>query len=324
MEQPHSVSSTTEATRADLERHIASAAARVRRPVEGIFGPESVSWQVNRESALFLGAGRAALLQLAHPWVAASLDHHSTLLAKPIARFHNTFRVVFTMIFGTAEQAFAAARSLYSLHTRITGEVPEQVAGYAKGSRYEALQVPALTWVYATLIQSAVIAYESVLPRLSDEERERYYAESKVLAGLFGLPARELPQNWDGFEAYVTEMFESEALGVSDRARYMAQRIMAGAGSWIRVPRWYRALTAEWLPDRFRHEFGFTLEPRDERSADSEHKWLPRVYCLLPETLRYVGPYREAQDRLRGRRAGLVARRSNVFWIGQATMPFSK
>jgi len=48
--------------------------------MEGIFGAESVSWRINCESALFLGAGRAALLQLAHPWVAAALDQHSSLL----------------------------------------------------------------------------------------------------------------------------------------------------------------------------------------------------------------------------------------------------
>ena len=64
--------------------------AHVRRPIEGIFGAESVSWRINCESALFLGAGRAALLQLAHPWVAAALDRHSSLLAKPRLRDSTT------------------------------------------------------------------------------------------------------------------------------------------------------------------------------------------------------------------------------------------
>jgi uncharacterized protein (DUF2236 family) len=56
----------------------------------GLFGPESVTWRVIRESAIFLGAGRAALLQLAHPWVAASLVHHSNLMNDAIGRFHST------------------------------------------------------------------------------------------------------------------------------------------------------------------------------------------------------------------------------------------
>src|SRR5271163_1486475 len=96
----------------------------------GIFGPSSISWKVNRESALFLGAGRAALLQLAHPWVATALDQHSNLRNDPLARFHNTFRVVFTMVFGALDQALACSRYLYQLHTRIEGEIPGQVAAY--------------------------------------------------------------------------------------------------------------------------------------------------------------------------------------------------
>src|SRR5579875_469974 len=84
---------------------------------EGFFGPGSAMWRVSRESALFMGAGRAALLQLAHPWVAASLGHHSNLLHDAIGRFHGTFRVIYTMVFGTRAQALAAARGLYSLHT---------------------------------------------------------------------------------------------------------------------------------------------------------------------------------------------------------------
>jgi uncharacterized protein (DUF2236 family) len=50
----------------------------VRRAADGllpgVFGPRSVSWQIDRESAIFLGAGRALLLQLAHPWVATATD----------------------------------------------------------------------------------------------------------------------------------------------------------------------------------------------------------------------------------------------------------
>ncbi|MFY9853988.1 MAG: oxygenase MpaB family protein, partial [Terracidiphilus sp.] len=180
----------------EIERLWDSVAKHTANPQAGIFGPDSISWRVNRESALFLGAGRAALLQLAHPWVATALDQHSNLLHDPLARFHNTFRVVFTMVFGTLDQALAASRYLYELHTRIQGELPEGVAVYARGSRYAANEVNALVWVYATLIESALIAHDSVLPPLSSFEREKYYAESKTLAALFGIPREFLPADW--------------------------------------------------------------------------------------------------------------------------------
>jgi uncharacterized protein (DUF2236 family) len=288
----------------------------------GVFGPGSASWKVHRESALFLGAGRAVLLQLAHPWVAAAIAEHSRVLDKPIARFHNTFRVMYTMIFGSADQALAAARHMYGLHARIGGEMPEGVAACRHGSRYEANEIAALRWVFATLIETAVLAYETVLPPLDAGARDAYYAETKTLAALFGIPAGELPADWNAFVAYCRAMEESQVLGVSERARVMGQNLLAGAGSWIKLPRWYRAMTAEWLPERLRDGFGLELGEEELGALAQAKRVVPEVYRRLPGAVRFVGPWHEAQARLRGREAGLIARVSNRFWIGEARLPF--
>jgi uncharacterized protein (DUF2236 family) len=72
-----------------------------------------VTWRIDREAAIFLGAGRALLLQLAHPWIAAAIDPHSRTFADPIGRFHRTFGVVFTMVFGDLDESLSAARQLH-------------------------------------------------------------------------------------------------------------------------------------------------------------------------------------------------------------------
>jgi uncharacterized protein (DUF2236 family) len=303
-------------TRSDLELLLAAVESRNGDARAGIFGPDSISWRINRESALFLGAGRAALLQLAHPWVAAALGQHSSLLTNPIARFHNTFRIVFTMIFGTTQQAFAAARGLHQLHTHIRGTLPSAVAGYAQGSRYEANHLPALQWVYATLVESAVLAYECAMPGLTKQEREEYYAESKVLAGLFGIPASALPADWAAFKGYVAEMCASEELGADERSRSMAQALLTGAGSCIHLPRWYRTWTTAWLPPRLREEFGLPFGPEEQRATIKAQHRLPRLYRQLPGFLRFVGPYHEARARLAGRGPGPLERASTRFWTG--------
>src|SRR3974390_1042304 len=56
----------------DLERSLDVARAGAAGAREGLFGPASAIWHVNREAAIFLGAGRALLLQLAHPWDAST------------------------------------------------------------------------------------------------------------------------------------------------------------------------------------------------------------------------------------------------------------
>lgn len=296
---------------------------KVANPREGIFGPSSASWRVNRESALFLGAGRAALLQLAHPWVAAALDQHSNLRSDPLARFHNTFRVVFTMVFGTLGQALAASRHLYRLHTTIRGQLPDDCASYDEGSAYEANEANALMWVYATLVDSALLAHDLVLPPLTDDEREAYYCESKAMAALFCIPAEKLPPRWRDFQAYICSMCGSDALGVNALSRDLAQHVLHGRGSWLPVPKWYRSLTAAWLPDPLRDQFGLRFGPREQRSVANASRWIRRVYLRLPAPMRFVGPYREAVARLGGYEPGPTTLLSNKFWMGQTRMMFN-
>lgn len=228
------------------------------------------------------------------------------------------------MVFGTLDQALAASRHLYGLHTRITGELPESIAAYARGSRYEANEVNALVWVYATLIESALLAYEIVLPPLSSVERETYYAESKTLAALFGIPAEALPADWRAFEAWMRSMMASDALGVNELSREMAQSILHGNGSWVPIPNWYRALTAALMPERLRGEFSLVYGEREDRTVARARRLLPRIYRSLPAALRFVGPYQEAQSRLLGRRVNAITRASNRFWMGQPRMMFAE
>ncbi len=291
---------------------------------EGFFGPDSVTWQVNRESAVFLGAGRAALLQLAHPWVAASLRHHSNLMHDAIGRFHSTFRVVYTMLFGTRAQALAASRQLYRRHTTVRGELPGAVGTHPAHERYEANEVAALRWVFATLVDSAMLAYAFALPPLSDLARETYYRESKRMAALCGIPPAALPDDWQAFTAYMAATLASPALGVDASARALGQSVLSGVGTWVRSPRWYRALTASWLPERLRHGFGLSFGPPEERALDRAARWVPRGYAVLPSAVRYTGPSHEAAERLRGRAPGMLTRAGNRFWMGQPRMLFSE
>jgi uncharacterized protein (DUF2236 family) len=286
-----------------------------------LFGPDSVSWKVNREAGLFVAAGRATLLQLAHPWVAAAIAEHSTTLHDPIGRFQRTFRVMFTMSFGSVQQAIAVARHLHSRHQSIRGTLPETVGVFAKGSAYEANQVHALLWVYATLIDSAVMAYDFMLPPLTSAEREQYYAESRLSAAFFGIAPDAWPRNWQQFQQYMESMYLSNALTVSPAGRHIAAQVLSGAGSWLRIPSWYRALTAHLLRPRLREEFGLVYGERERRSAERALRWLRRIYRHLPESLRFVGPYREALARLKGKSSpSLSVRLSNQLWVGQSTL----
>src|SRR5215203_330728 len=115
---------------ADLERSLSFVGAQAAWRDEGVFGPGSAIWQVDREALVFLGAGRALLMQLAHPWVATAIPEHSTTLADPVGRFHRTFEIVFALVFGSLDQALAASRRLHQRHVLIQGTIAERTGSY--------------------------------------------------------------------------------------------------------------------------------------------------------------------------------------------------
>jgi uncharacterized protein (DUF2236 family) len=107
-----------------LESELRQVRAAAAGSLSGVFGPRSMTWQIDRESAIFFGAGRALLLQLAHPWVAAAIEQHSDTFTDPVGRFHRTFSTVFSMVFGTLDQSISAARRLHHRHAGYRADCP--------------------------------------------------------------------------------------------------------------------------------------------------------------------------------------------------------
>src|SRR5438128_8311522 len=110
----------------------------------GLYRPDSVSWRVNRESALLLAGGRALLMQLAHPAVAAGVDEHSDFRRRPLARLLRTLDLYLQLSFGDRGEALAAAQAINHVHHGVHG------AGYT------AVEPSLLFWVQATLIDSGL------------------------------------------------------------------------------------------------------------------------------------------------------------------------
>jgi hypothetical protein len=95
---------------------------------------------------------------------------------------------------------------------------------------------------------------------------------------------------------------------------------MAGADLRLAVPSWYRALTAELLPLPLAEAYGLSLGAGERRLAARAMDRIRWIYPRLPERMRFVAPYHEARERLRGRGPGRLTRIGNRFWIGRASI----
>ena len=295
-----------EVTRVTLERSLSELASGVRDPVEGLFGPGSTFWEVQRHSVLFAGAARAALLQLAHPWVARAVLEHSAVAHDPIGRFRRTFGWVSPMVFGDLDSAIWSARSVHVVHGVVKGSFAEQVGPFPAGTEYRATDLSSTRWVHATLWDTSVRMYEEYVRPLSLPEKRSYYVETLRFAALFGLSPRDLPQDWEAFQTYVRGMYASPILTVNEDTRRLGDALLRPRGS-LASPALsaYASWTARWLPPHLREAYGLPY-PSRHAGARALEGWL-RTQRYWPASLRYVPAYHAARARLLGRRRpGLV------------------
>lgn len=288
-------------TRDRLEQSLAKLTAEVTDPRVGLYGPETLAWQITREAALFLGAGRAALLQLAHPYVAYAVADHSVTLSDPLARFRSTFRRIFGMTFGDLEAAVTASRMVHGVHEKIFGAIREAAGPFEAGHTYQANDIEAQIWVLATLWDTTIFVFERVVRPLSREEKERFYAEGRRTAMLFGLED-ELPATHDGFERYVANMLDSSVLTVTRPAAEIGRFILRPENLLGRVVRAdYGLLTANLLPERLARGFGLDRGGERGRARSDRVLDLAKVtFRRLPDRLRFLPAYVEAIRRIEG------------------------
>ena len=195
----------------DAERIARLVADKARGEREGLFGPDSVTWLVLRETVLLFGGPRALLLQLAHPSVDAGIEQHSAIASDPLGRSVRTFRATYTLCFGDLASALGVVRAVHRRHTAVVGST-------STGTPYRALDPSLLRWVHATLFDTAVRMFETFVRPLSAAERARFQEESNLVEVAFGVAPDEVTSTSEAFDAYVTSVLEGDALRVTPHA----------------------------------------------------------------------------------------------------------
>lgn len=278
-----------------FERHVAAVRARLERArADGLAhaGPGSITWRVNRERIVVVGWGRAILLQLAHPLVAAGVADHSTFRANPLApvqRLHSTIGAMLSLTFGDEDEMVAAAAGINTIHDRVFGRAASGAGAIAAGTEYSAHDPELLRWVHATLLESIPLVYERFVGPLRAEERDRYCAEAALMEPLLGIPTGFLPSDVAALDQYLRRMFEAGHIAVSDTARTLGRDVLYPRFSNLAWPaiRPVRLFTIGTLPPAIREQYGFRWTPRDARALARWERWIRRAVRTMPAAMRY-------------------------------------
>jgi len=265
-----------------VERHRAAVRARLLRSEHLRAGPDSVTWKINREMIAVASWGRAILLQLAHPALAAGVHDHSSFrgsLRASVRRLRSTVGAMLSLTFGDTEEMIAAAAGINAVHDRVRGRI-----GSGAGQTYSAHDPDLQRWVHATLLESIPLTYERLIGPLSRRERDQYCVEAAIMEPLLGMPAGWLPREAAQVDAYMREMLTGGTLVVTDTSRSLARALLYPPNWFLAWPvfRAMQLLTVGSLPPSIRLAYGFEWRPRDERALARWTAVLRTVLRLLP------------------------------------------
>jgi uncharacterized protein (DUF2236 family) len=247
-------------------------------------GPGSVTWAINREAIVVAGWGRAILLQLAHPAVAAGVDAHSSFRGSfraGIRRMHATIGAMLAITFGETEEMITAAAGINVIHDRVRGHV-------ASGAPYSAHDSELQRWVHATLLESIPLTYELLVGPLTPRDRDQYCVEAAIMEPLLGIPAGLLPRDVAALDTYMHGMLTEGSLVVTRSSRALARAVLY-------PPRWRAAwpafrfmqlLTIGTLPPSIRAAYGFDWTARDGRALARWSGLLRASRTVLPRWAR--------------------------------------
>ncbi|MET0502292.1 MAG: oxygenase MpaB family protein, partial [Candidatus Binatia bacterium] len=262
------------------------------------FSPDEAIWRIDRELILLAAGGRALLMQLAHPKIAAGVAQHSRFKAAPLARLQRTMTTMWSIVFDDGPVAAAALARLKSIHRQVRGRVRLDEARFIDPN-YEALDPTLLLWVHATLIDSALAAYELFVEALTLEEKRLYYEDSKRLAWLFEIPETLVPATLPEFDGYVHATLVSGEARVGFTARNLAAEILHPR-SWLLRPLGplFRLITAGLLPQGLRQGYGLDWSPSKEKILRLFAGGVRSALPLMPAPLRIVPNARRAEKQL--------------------------
>ena len=264
--------------------------------------PMPISHRVNREAVVVLGWGRAILLQLAHPLVAAGVGAHSGFDAGALAyvqRMRRTIGAMLSLTFGTESEIRETAGRINAIHSRVHGRLESAVGGYPAGTPYDATDPALLTWVHATLIDSQLRTYALFVRPLARDDQDRYCAEAAQIGPLLGVPASGLPDTRDRLDRYLDRMQREDRLAVGAGARRLAGALLAPPGRrWVAPALWLgRLTTVGLLPAPIRDAYGFPWRPEDARRLRSAAAMLRAARRVTPPALREWPAARKARLR---------------------------
>jgi uncharacterized protein (DUF2236 family) len=252
----------------------------------GLFGPDSVTWQVHADPVMWVAGIRALYLQALHPRAVRGVVQNSDFRQDAWGRLLRTASFVGAITYGTADAAEKAGARIRGIHRRLGATDP------GTGERYGVDDPALLLWVHCAEIDSYLqVARRSGYP-LTGAQADAYVDEQRRAARLVGLDPAGVPAD----TAQLARYFDAvrPELAATPEADEVTRFLKAPPVPWpllpVRLAVWQAvAGTARAALPPWAHElYGWPVP--SQAAADRRLRTAGRLLRAVPDRLRWQLP----------------------------------
>lgn len=258
-------------------------------------GPQSLVWRYFGDNRMLLIGPRPAVLQNMLAELGQGVLDHS-VFADTAARIKRSLPPIFMTVYGSDDDH--PGQQVRDFHHEIKGEMPN-------GNRYHALDPDTYFWAHATFVDQVLYFADTFVKRLTDDEKQQIYAESKTWYRRYGVCDRPMPADYPAFRRYWNDMLDHVVVAhpiATYGVGYVNKGFPCPKGVppllWRLVSVVFNSvaafLTTGGLPPRARERLSLPWSDRQERRYQRfAALWRSRpvswVWDHLPMRLRYNG-----------------------------------
>jgi uncharacterized protein (DUF2236 family) len=162
-------------------------------------GRKSLVWRYFGDNRMYLIGPRPAVLQNMLAELGQGVLDHSVFFDDTAARVKRSLPPIFMTVYGSDDDH--PGRQVRDFHHQIKGDMPD-------GKRYHALEPETYYWAHATFVEQVLYFADTFVKRLTEDEKQQIYLESKTWYRRYGVSERSMPAQYADFQRYWDHMLD--------------------------------------------------------------------------------------------------------------------
>jgi uncharacterized protein (DUF2236 family) len=255
----------------------------------GYFPSGSVLRKVHRERMVGLTYGQRALaIGALDPRNFMGTRIHTRYSDRPFHRLAATGKMFEEIFFGSRAEADRVLAAVHKMHSLVEGKLPEDAGTMPAGTPYSAFEPELMLWTIAPAADSAVYFYELFVRKLSESEKDVFWADYVRFGELFGMPASVAPRSWAEFRQYVDGKINGPNVHLTDEARFTGSAVMfeipTARSRWPAM-RVHNVVMKASLPERVRDHYRLRFTAADRTAARAAVQAARALRPLTPRSV---------------------------------------